>query len=146
MCTKKNPSRYSIRVGHKASFCRYIAINVQGGRGKFWKGRKYIFVEKGVYSGKEEYILGAPHNIIVVEKGGIFWEGGLILAGSHISICWKRSVFWEGRGDYWRVAFSGWNGGGAFLDGGVDSERVAHIHLLKRGYILGRRSDSRCVA
>ena len=29
----------------------------------------------GVYSGRDEYILGGSH--IVVEKGGIFWEGGV---------------------------------------------------------------------
>ena len=45
-----------------------------------------------VYSEREGYILGGSHNITVVEKGGIFWEGG------------------------------------------VDSGKVAHINLLKRGH------------
>ena len=37
----------------------------------------HIVVERGVYSGREGLILGASHNNIIVEKGGIFWEEGL---------------------------------------------------------------------
>ena len=56
-------------------------------RGIFWEGRIYLF-ESGAYSGgrgrfwevaysssKGGYILGGWN--IVVEKGGIFWEGGV---------------------------------------------------------------------
>ena len=32
-------------------------------------------LKRGVYSGREVYILGGSH--IVVKKGGIFWEGGV---------------------------------------------------------------------
>ena len=53
-----------------------------GGGGRFWEGRvAHTFVEKVVYSGREGYILGGSH--IVVEKGGIFWEGG-VDSGSRI--------------------------------------------------------------
>ena len=42
---------------------------ITGERGRLWEGH---IVEKGIYSGREGYILGASHK--VVEKGGIFWE------------------------------------------------------------------------
>ena len=70
-------------------------------RGIFWEevvapGKVLNSCEKKgggvVYSEREGYILGGSHNITVVEKGGIFWEGG------------------------------------------VDSGKVAHINLLKRGH------------
>ena len=47
----------------------------------------------------------------MVEKGGIFWEGGV---------------------DTGRVAYINWLKGGIFWEGGVDSRRVAHINWLKR--------------
>ena len=51
---------------------RYIL----GRRGSFWE-RRIELLKRGVYSGREGYILGGSHNIIVVEKGGIFWERGV---------------------------------------------------------------------
>ena len=52
----------------------------------------------------EEEILGAPINCIVVEKGGILWEGGADSRGSHVVV----------------------ENGDIFLEGGVDSRRVAY--------------------
>ena len=52
--------------------------------GIFWEGvvdsgrvAHMNWLRKGVYSGKEGYILGGSH--IVVEKGGIFWGERWIL-------------------------------------------------------------------
>ena len=45
---------------------------ILGGRCRFWEGRTFKFVEKGVYSGREGQILGASHNY---------------------SSCWKRGVY-----------------------------------------------------
>ena len=59
---------------------------ILGGRGRFWEGRTYTFVEKG----------GRP----------IFWEGGVgriqLLGRSHTVVekgiySGGRGVFWEGR-------------------------------------------------
>ena len=43
--------------------------------------QNHQLLKRGVYSGREGYILGVSH--IVVEKGGIFWEGG-VDSGSRI--------------------------------------------------------------
>ena len=55
-----------------------------------------IGVEKGgVYSRREGYILGGSH--IVVEKGVYFEREGYILGGSHNNAFVEKGViFWEG--------------------------------------------------
>ena len=49
---------------------------ILGRRGRFWE-RRIELLKREVYSGREGWILGGSHNIIVVEKGGIFREGGV---------------------------------------------------------------------
>ena len=70
-------------------------------------------MKSGVYSGREGYILGGSH--IVVEKGGLFWGGGVdsrrvakknwlkrgVYSGrERYTVVEKRSIFWDGGVDY----------------------------------------------
>ena len=50
--------------------------NILGERCRSGRVAHINWLKRGVYSGREGYILGGSHNIIVVKKGGIFWEGG----------------------------------------------------------------------
>ena len=52
--------------------------------------------EGRVYSGREGLILGGLHNFIVVEKGDIFWEGG-VYSGRIGYSCSKGGggIFWR---------------------------------------------------
>ena len=89
-------------------------------RGHFWELLKGGYIPRG----REEYILWASHSIIVVKRGGRFWEGGVdsekvtfscwkwgcILGVSHIYIFKKGGIFWEGGVYSGRVAYTCWNG------------------------------------
>ena len=75
--------------------------NILGERCRSGRVAHINWLKRGVYSGREGYILGGSHNIIVVKKGGIFWEGGYILGGSH-TVVEKGGIFWVGgRGRFW---------------------------------------------
>ena len=81
----------------------------------------------------------------MVEKGNIFWEGGVDSERvAHINRL-KRGVYSGREGRFWDLKtliythiYTFVEKGGIFWEGGVDSGRVAHINWLKRGIYSGR--------